>query len=70
VFPQFERNVSLGVTKALGVNYFLERREIGIINIGADGAVIVRWQGTHREKKRMLICGLWAQKRSHLRAAE
>ena len=31
----------LEVTKGLGVDYFLQRREMGIINIGSQGAVLV-----------------------------
>jgi 4-deoxy-L-threo-5-hexosulose-uronate ketol-isomerase len=34
-----ELNIKLG--KELGVEYFLERRELGIINIGGDGSVIL-----------------------------
>jgi 4-deoxy-L-threo-5-hexosulose-uronate ketol-isomerase len=33
--------LALAVTKALGTEYFLERREIGIINIGGPGAITV-----------------------------
>jgi len=33
--------VVLPVTKDLGTNFFLERREMGIINIGGDGVVTV-----------------------------
>jgi 4-deoxy-L-threo-5-hexosulose-uronate ketol-isomerase len=34
-------SVRLEVTKALGVDYFLQRREMGVINIGSQGAVSV-----------------------------
>jgi len=34
-------SVRLEVTKALGVDYFLQRREMGVINIGSEGAVLV-----------------------------
>jgi 4-deoxy-L-threo-5-hexosulose-uronate ketol-isomerase len=54
-------NVSLGVTKALGVNYFLERREIGIINIGADGAVIVDGKEHMLKRKECLYVGMGAK---------
>ena len=33
--------LALAVTKELGVDYFLERREMGIINVGATGCVSV-----------------------------
>ena len=33
--------VVLPVTKDLGTNYFLERREMGIINVGGDGFIEV-----------------------------
>jgi len=57
VSPIKER-VSLGVTKALGVDYFLERREIGIINIGSDGTVIVDGQEHLLKKKECLYVGM------------
>lgn len=34
-------SVRLEVTKALGVDYFLQRREMGVINIGSQGTVLV-----------------------------
>lgn len=39
-FP-VEKEVSLGLTKELGTDYFLERREMGMINVGGDGYVVV-----------------------------
>jgi len=36
-----DNELSIKLDKQLGVNYFLERRELGIINIGADGKVIL-----------------------------
>jgi 4-deoxy-L-threo-5-hexosulose-uronate ketol-isomerase len=53
--------VSLGVTKALGVDYFLERREIGIINIGSDGAVIVDGHEHVLKRKECLYVGMSAR---------
>lgn len=34
-------SLKLTLDKQLGVNYFLERRELGIINIGAEGTVVL-----------------------------
>lgn len=36
-----EKTLSLGTTKELATAYFLERRELGIINIGGDGVVVL-----------------------------
>ena len=36
-----DKKVSLPVSKDLGVDYFLERREMGVINIGGPGAIII-----------------------------
>lgn len=36
-----EQELTIKLNKELGVEYFLERRELGIINIGGDGAVIL-----------------------------
>jgi 4-deoxy-L-threo-5-hexosulose-uronate ketol-isomerase len=40
VYPVRE-SVRLEAAKALGVDYFLQRRELGIINIGSQGAVLI-----------------------------
>lgn len=36
-----DQTVALGSTKELGTEYFLERREMGIINVGGEGVIII-----------------------------
>lgn len=36
-----DKELTIKLDKELGVNYFLERRELGIINIGGDGVVVL-----------------------------
>jgi 4-deoxy-L-threo-5-hexosulose-uronate ketol-isomerase len=46
------------VTKALGVEYFLERREMGIINVGSAGTVSVDGREFLLERKECLYIGM------------
>lgn len=36
-----DESLKLGVCKELGTDYFLERRELGIINVGGEGKIVV-----------------------------
>jgi len=60
VVPQGE--IELQVEKAMKAEYFLERREIGIINISAGGGVIVDGVRYELENKDGLYIGRGAQK--------
>ena len=50
--------VSLPVTKALGTEYFLERREMGIFNVGSTGTVLVDGKEYILEDKDCLYIGM------------
>jgi 4-deoxy-L-threo-5-hexosulose-uronate ketol-isomerase len=52
------RALELKVTKELGVDFFLQRRELGIINIGSEGIVSVDGKEYHLEKKECLFIGM------------
>ncbi|WP_223591924.1 5-dehydro-4-deoxy-D-glucuronate isomerase [Neobacillus bataviensis] len=42
--------LTISLSKELGVNYFLERREMGVINIGGDGLIVL--DGNEYDMKR------------------
>ncbi|GIO30163.1 5-dehydro-4-deoxy-D-glucuronate isomerase [Paenibacillus sp. VCA1] len=44
--------------KELGVGYFLERREIGIINVGGKGVVVVEGESYELDHKECLFVGM------------
>jgi 4-deoxy-L-threo-5-hexosulose-uronate ketol-isomerase len=53
-----QESVRLEVTKALGVDYFLQRREVGVINIGCQGTLLVDGVEHVLEKKECLYIGM------------
>jgi len=53
-----QKNVALGVMKELGVDYFLERREMGIFNVGSKGAVVIDGKEYELDKKDCLYIGM------------
>jgi 4-deoxy-L-threo-5-hexosulose-uronate ketol-isomerase len=56
-----EEKLELTVTKELGVDFFLQRREMGIINIGPRGAVLVDGEEYVLEEKECLYVGMGAR---------
>jgi 4-deoxy-L-threo-5-hexosulose-uronate ketol-isomerase len=52
------QELGLKVTKELGVDFFLQRREMGIINIGSKGIVSVDGKAYILEKKECLYIGM------------
>ena len=56
-----DKTVSLTVTKALGVEYFLERREMAIFNVGSRGAVFVDGKEYMLDRKDCLYIGMGSQ---------
>ena len=61
--------VDLKVTKELGVDFFLQRREMGIINIGAAGIVSVDGKGYELGNRECLYIGMGARDVSFASAA-
>jgi 4-deoxy-L-threo-5-hexosulose-uronate ketol-isomerase len=53
-----QETLPLEVTKGLGVEYFLQRREMGIINIGSQGSVIVDGTEHLLAKRECLYIGM------------
>jgi len=53
-----DQTLDLRVTKELGVDFFLQRRELGIINIGSKGTISVDGKEYLLEKKECLYIGM------------
>ena len=47
--------LKLEAGKEMGVNYFLERREIGVINVGGQGIASIRWSRISVKSSRRFI---------------
>ena len=56
-----DAEMDLMVTKELGVDFFLQRRELGIINIGPRGVVSVDGKEHALDKKECLYIGMGAR---------
>jgi len=53
-----DQALDLRVTKELGVDFFLQRRELGIINIGSKGTISVDGKDYPLDKKECLYVGM------------
>ena len=53
-----DQAVELEVTKELGVDFFLQRRELGIFNVGSKGVVVVDGRDYPLEKRDCLYVGM------------
>ena len=53
-----DKELHLSVTKELGVDFFLQRRELGIINIGSKGTISVDGKEYILERKECLYVGM------------
>lgn len=51
-------SLSLAVAKELGVEYFLQRRELGVINIGGAGSVVIDGEEHRLEHRDGLYIGM------------